>query len=189
MNGRVSDYNLGRFMSVDPLIQAPTSTQSVNPYSYIMNNPLAGTDPTGYAGCAASRIKSVCDTTLSNWGGNGKADSAFFGGSKSGGSRSNGNSERAATPKVTTPELAAVGSLEGNAAKGAQGDSGTNKQEKNDQGTHSPKESNTTPKERKELEDKLSSINIKARVANKNGGFERRDDAAAWCSGQVKLAT
>ncbi|ELE1939960.1 hypothetical protein RDG67_002803 [Vibrio cholerae] len=43
------DYNLGRFMSVDPLIQSPTSTQSINPYSYIMNNPLAGTDPTGYA--------------------------------------------------------------------------------------------------------------------------------------------
>ncbi len=36
-------------MSVDPLIQAPTSTQSINSYSYIMNNPLAGTDPTGYA--------------------------------------------------------------------------------------------------------------------------------------------
>ncbi|WP_407695868.1 hypothetical protein [Shewanella sedimentimangrovi] len=36
-------------MSVDPLIQSPTSTQSINPYSYIMNNPLAGTDPTGYA--------------------------------------------------------------------------------------------------------------------------------------------
>ena len=49
MNGRIYDYNLGRFMSVDPLIQSPTSTQSVNPYSYIMNNPLAGTDPTGYA--------------------------------------------------------------------------------------------------------------------------------------------
>ncbi|MFB2777475.1 RHS repeat domain-containing protein, partial [Shewanella xiamenensis] len=49
MNGRIYDYNLGRFMSVDPLIQSLTSTQSVNPYSYIMNNPLAGTDPTGYA--------------------------------------------------------------------------------------------------------------------------------------------
>ncbi|UXK09633.1 hypothetical protein N5094_05240 [Shewanella putrefaciens] len=48
MNGRIYDYKLGRFMSVDPFIQSPTSTQSVNPYSYIMNNPLAGTDPTGY---------------------------------------------------------------------------------------------------------------------------------------------
>ena len=37
-------------MSVDPFIQAPSSTQSINPYSYIMNNPLAGTDPTGYVG-------------------------------------------------------------------------------------------------------------------------------------------
>jgi len=54
MNGRIYDYNLGRFMSVDPLIQSPTSTQSVNPYSYIMNNPLAGTDPTGYAACSST---------------------------------------------------------------------------------------------------------------------------------------
>ncbi len=50
MNGRAYDYNLGRFLSVDPFIQAPSSTQSINPYSYIMNNPLAGTDPTGYMG-------------------------------------------------------------------------------------------------------------------------------------------
>ncbi|MEC4740472.1 hypothetical protein HWQ48_24530 [Shewanella sp. E94] len=62
MNGRVYDYNLGRFMSVDPLIQSPTSTQSVNPYSYIMNNPLAGTDPTGYCTAATgTRIKSCGD--------------------------------------------------------------------------------------------------------------------------------
>ncbi|MDQ7048348.1 MAG: RHS repeat-associated core domain-containing protein [Enterobacterales bacterium] len=49
MNGRVYDYNLGRFLSVDPFIQAPGNSQSMNPYSYIMNNPLAGTDPSGYA--------------------------------------------------------------------------------------------------------------------------------------------
>ncbi|WP_171041058.1 SpvB/TcaC N-terminal domain-containing protein [Pseudoalteromonas aurantia] len=49
MNGRVYDYNLGRFMSVDPVIQSPGDSQSINPYSYIMNNPLAGTDPTGYS--------------------------------------------------------------------------------------------------------------------------------------------
>ena len=48
MNGRVYDYNLGRFLSVDPFIQAPGNSQSINPYSYIMNNPLSGTDPTGY---------------------------------------------------------------------------------------------------------------------------------------------
>ena len=49
MNGRVYDYNLGRFLSVDPIIQSPGNSQSMNPYSYIMNNPLAGTDPSGYS--------------------------------------------------------------------------------------------------------------------------------------------
>jgi RHS repeat-associated protein len=51
MNGRVYDYNVGRFMSVDPVIQFPSNSQSKNPYSYIMNNPLSGTDPTGYTSC------------------------------------------------------------------------------------------------------------------------------------------
>lgn len=49
MNGRAYDYQLGRFMSVDPLIQFPANSQSLNPYSYILNNPLAGRDPTGFA--------------------------------------------------------------------------------------------------------------------------------------------
>ncbi len=48
MNGRVYDYQLGRFLGVDPFIQFPLNSQSLNPYSYILNNPLAGTDPTGY---------------------------------------------------------------------------------------------------------------------------------------------
>jgi len=49
MNGRVYDPVIGRFMSVDPVFQAPTNTQSVNPYSYVMNNPLSLVDPSGYA--------------------------------------------------------------------------------------------------------------------------------------------
>lgn len=48
MNGRGYDPRLGRFLSVDPFIQSPTNTQSINPYTYIFNNPLSGTDPTGY---------------------------------------------------------------------------------------------------------------------------------------------
>ena len=48
MNGRAFDYNLGRFYGVDPIIQFPSNSQSLNGYSYLMNNPLAGTDPTGY---------------------------------------------------------------------------------------------------------------------------------------------
>lgn len=48
MNGRVYDPNLGRFLSVDPVFEFPTNTQSLNPYSYVLNNPLSMTDPTGY---------------------------------------------------------------------------------------------------------------------------------------------
>jgi len=64
MNGRVYDHNLGRFLSVDPFIQSPGNSQSINPYSYIMNNPLAGTDPSGYMSCTGSRIKGTsCAST------------------------------------------------------------------------------------------------------------------------------
>lgn len=48
MNGRIYDYQIGRFLSVDPFIQEPGNSQSMNPYSYIMNNPLSGSDPSGY---------------------------------------------------------------------------------------------------------------------------------------------
>ncbi len=51
MNGRVYDPNVGRFLSADPLIQAPNNTQSFNRYAYVWNNPLTMTDPSGYEGC------------------------------------------------------------------------------------------------------------------------------------------
>ena len=51
MNGRLEDPITGRMLSVDPMYQAPTNSQSVNPYSYVMNNPLSLTDPSGYDGC------------------------------------------------------------------------------------------------------------------------------------------
>jgi hypothetical protein len=48
MNGRVYDYNVGRFLSVDPFIKDAGNSQAINPYSYVLNNPLSFTDPTGY---------------------------------------------------------------------------------------------------------------------------------------------
>ena len=61
MNGRTYDYNLGRFYGVDPVIQFPTNSQSLNGYSYLMNNPLSGTDPTGYKTCDVSQATSCLE--------------------------------------------------------------------------------------------------------------------------------
>jgi hypothetical protein len=48
MNGRIYDPTLGRFLQADPHIQAPSNSQSYNRYSYVLNNPLSYTDPSGY---------------------------------------------------------------------------------------------------------------------------------------------
>ena len=48
MNGRIYDPNLGRFMTADPHVQFAGYSQSYNRYSYILNNPLGGTDPSGF---------------------------------------------------------------------------------------------------------------------------------------------
>ncbi len=48
MNGRIYDPTLGRFLQADPVIQFPDYTQSWNSYSYVLNNPLTYTDPSGY---------------------------------------------------------------------------------------------------------------------------------------------
>ncbi|WP_420787748.1 FG-GAP-like repeat-containing protein [Shewanella chilikensis] len=48
MNGRIYDPTIGRFLQADPHIQAPTDTQSYNRYSYVLNNPMSYTDPSGF---------------------------------------------------------------------------------------------------------------------------------------------
>ena len=48
MNGRIYDPRLGRFLQADPYVQFPGNLQNHNRYSYVMNNPLSYTDPTGY---------------------------------------------------------------------------------------------------------------------------------------------
>jgi len=49
MNGRIYDPLLGRFLSADRIIDGPFNLQGYNRYSYVKNNPLSATDPTGYA--------------------------------------------------------------------------------------------------------------------------------------------
>ena len=49
MDGRMYDPALGRFLSPDPIVQAPDFTQGLNRYIYCLNNPLSFTDPSGYS--------------------------------------------------------------------------------------------------------------------------------------------
>jgi RHS repeat-associated protein len=48
MNGRTYDPVVGRFLGVDPVIQAPEFSQSYNGYSYCFNYPLKYKDPGGF---------------------------------------------------------------------------------------------------------------------------------------------
>src|SRR5262249_26963300 len=72
MNRRIQDPAPGRFLSADPVIQDPASSQSLNRYAYVWNNPLSSTDPSGFsanilyctylpAGCAQSGHENNCD--------------------------------------------------------------------------------------------------------------------------------
>ncbi|WP_404421605.1 RHS repeat-associated core domain-containing protein [Nibricoccus sp. IMCC34717] len=54
MNGRIYDPAIGRMLSADILVQNPASLQSFNRYSYVWNNPLRFTDPSGFAGESAN---------------------------------------------------------------------------------------------------------------------------------------
>jgi RHS repeat-associated protein len=47
MKGRWYDPAARRFLTPDPLIADPMASQSLNRYSYVQNNPLTFTDPTG----------------------------------------------------------------------------------------------------------------------------------------------
>jgi RHS repeat-associated protein len=65
LNGRVYDPLVGRMMSADPFVPDPMNAQAWNRYSYVINNPLAFTDPNGY-----------CFLGICTWG---RAISTFFG--------------------------------------------------------------------------------------------------------------
>ena len=74
MNGRVQDPLLGRFLSADPLIQAPFNTQSHNRYSYVWNNPASLIDPSGFEACENDSVtcwsgltKDMRDSMLWHW--------------------------------------------------------------------------------------------------------------------------
>ena len=47
-NARYYDPTLGRFLQADSLIANVFQPQTINPYAYVLNNPLKYTDPTGH---------------------------------------------------------------------------------------------------------------------------------------------
>jgi RHS repeat-associated protein len=60
MNGRVYDPAIARFVSADPFVQNRYNLQMLNRYSYVANNPLRATDPSGFF----SDICPGCDINL-----------------------------------------------------------------------------------------------------------------------------
>jgi RHS repeat-associated protein len=49
-NARYYDPWLGRFISADTVVPEPGNPQALNRYSYVLNRPLQGGDPTGHQG-------------------------------------------------------------------------------------------------------------------------------------------
>ena len=45
---RYYDPAIGRFISADIIVQSPANPQTLNRYSYCINNPLKYIDPTGH---------------------------------------------------------------------------------------------------------------------------------------------
>ena len=45
---KIVNPNIARFLQADPFIQDTDNSQSYNRYSYVLNNPLNFTDPSGY---------------------------------------------------------------------------------------------------------------------------------------------
>ncbi|MBS0421996.1 MAG: VCBS repeat-containing protein [Proteobacteria bacterium] len=78
MHGRIQDAVTGRFLSPDPFIFHPELTQDYNRYSYVHNNPVTYTDPSGFEtdvspqnGCFGSGFCSSDNASAANFGGHG----------------------------------------------------------------------------------------------------------------------
>jgi RHS repeat-associated protein len=64
MNGRIYDSRLARFLQPDPFVQEPNNPQNFNRYTYVWNNPLNATDPSGYLGITERKWTGVVITIV-----------------------------------------------------------------------------------------------------------------------------
>jgi len=122
MQGRIYDYQLGRFLSVDPIIDNPLNSQALNPYSYVMNNPLSATDPTGYR-CLTETGSRICgvDTGAAGGlvGGHTSSRVAREGGQQNGATRKQGPRQQASTLKFDKDGRAGYDANQAGFANGA----------------------------------------------------------------------
>ncbi len=70
MKGRIYDPLAGRFMTPDPIMQAPFWNQGLNRYSYVFNDPVNNTDPSGWS--------SIGDRFSTAWNATGAGLSSAF---------------------------------------------------------------------------------------------------------------
>jgi RHS repeat-associated protein len=75
MKGRIFDPAQRRFITPDPLVARPMNAQSYNRYSYVYNNPLNLTDPSGFCGREGEEDCPVIDTKTTSCIDNPYADS------------------------------------------------------------------------------------------------------------------
>jgi RHS repeat-associated protein len=66
LKGRMYDAKVGRFLSADPLVGNPFSSQSYNRYTYAANNPLTFTDPSGFQSTPSGTSRSESDSSESD---------------------------------------------------------------------------------------------------------------------------
>ena len=64
MNGRIYDPTLGRMLQADPI--ADPGSQGLNRYSYVANNPLTLTDPSGYS-WFSNILRTVAGVAIAIW--------------------------------------------------------------------------------------------------------------------------
>jgi RHS repeat-associated protein len=66
MNARIYDPELGRFLQADSEVEND-ATQGLNRYSYVLNNPLSLTDPSGHRSSALQWVKTIAAIVVSVW--------------------------------------------------------------------------------------------------------------------------
>ncbi|TAK52110.1 MAG: hypothetical protein EPO25_14675, partial [Gammaproteobacteria bacterium] len=80
MNGRMQDPLTGRFLSADPYVANPASTQGWNRYSYVENDPASYTDPSGFVRSCGIGFAAISVPTIGYGFGGGGADGYGGGG-------------------------------------------------------------------------------------------------------------